>query len=106
MGMMNFEVAHTLPKEDARARMEKLTQYWGSKYGVKSHWNGDEATLSGKVMGITLDAKLHVTQEKVGGEGSDPGMLLRGQAKKYLTHKMSSFLDPRKKLEDLATEKD
>src|SRR6476659_10619080 len=102
MGMLNFEVPHSLPKDDAKKRIEQLTQYWGSKYGVKSVWNGDEAKVSGKVMGVQIDATLRVENNKVGGEATDPGMLLRGQAKKYLTGKFSAFLDPSKSLTDLA----
>jgi hypothetical protein len=106
MGLLSFEVPHTLPKEEARKRLEQLTRYWAGKYGVASRWSGDEATLSGKVMGISLSATLKVTESKVGGEATDPGMLLRGKAKKYLTHKFNSYLDPAKTLEQLGGEKE
>jgi hypothetical protein len=59
------------------------------------------AKLSGKVMGIHLDATLRVTDKTVGGEASDPGLLLRGQAKKYLTHKFETWLDPKRSVEEL-----
>ena len=51
--------------------------------------------------GLTLDATMRVTDKTVGGEATDPGMLLRGQAKKYLTHKFETWLDPGKSLEEL-----
>lgn len=101
MAKLNFEVPHSLPKDDAQKRIEQLTQYWGIKYGVKSSWNGDQATVFGKVMGVQIDAVLRVHADKVGGEASDPGLLLRGQAKKYLTGKFSAYLDPKKSLADL-----
>jgi hypothetical protein len=100
MGNMKFEVSHSLPKEEARKRIEKLTQYW-VKHGINSSWAGDSATLTGKVMGVQFDAKLAVTDKSVGGEGTDPGMLLRGTAKKYLEGKFATFLDPSKSLSDL-----
>ena len=49
----------------------------------------------------TIDGKLTVEAGKIAGEASDPGMLLRGQAKKYLERKFSEYLDPTKSLEQL-----
>ncbi len=95
-----FHVSHALPRSEARARIEKLTEAW-SRHGVQSKWKGDEAELDGKVMGMHLVATLKVTDSQVGGEATDPGMLLRGQAKKYLTEKFAHYLDPKKALADL-----
>ena len=93
MGKIDFHVTHTLSLAEAKKRIEKLTQHWAK--------HGDEAKLHGRVMGINLDAVLRVTDKTVGGEASDPGLLLRGQAKKYLTHKFETWLDPRKSIEEL-----
>ena len=77
MGKIDFHVAHTLPLAEAKKRMERLTAYW-AKHGIQSTWAGDEAKLHGRVMGIHLDATLRVTDKTVGGEATDPGLLLRG----------------------------
>ena len=100
MGMIQFQVPHSLTLADAKRRMERLTQYW-AKHGIQSVWKGEEAKLSGKVMGLHLDATMRVTEKTVGGEATDPGMLLRGQAKKYLTHKFETWLDPGNSVEEL-----
>ncbi len=100
MGMLKFEVPHSLPKDEAKKRIELLTTYW-KKHGITATWAGDAATLVGKVMGVQFDAKLAVTDKTVGGEGTDPGMLLRGTAKKYLEGKFSTYLDPKKSVADL-----
>ena len=105
MGMMKFEVSHSLPKDEAKKRIEALTRYW-KKHGITAQWSGDSATLAGKVMGVAFDAKLAVTERTVGGEGTDPGMLLRGTAKKYLEGKFASWLDPSKSLAELEQAKD
>ncbi len=97
---MEFHVSHALPRAEARARIEKLTSYW-SRHGIQSTWNGDEAQLNGKVLGMHLVATLRVTDTQVGGEASDPGMLFRGQAKRYLTEKFAHFLNPAIPLADL-----
>lgn len=106
MGTMKFEVPHKLPKDEAKKRIEQLTDYWKSKYGIQSSWQGDGASMNGRVMGIKLEASFQVTESGVSGEGTDPGMLFREKAKKYLTHKFSSFLDPSKSLEDLKKSED
>ena len=106
MAMLKFEVPHALPKDEARKRVEALLAYWSKKYGVQSSWQGDGATLSGKAMGVSIDARLQVTDAKVGGESKDPGMLLRGQAQKYLTRKFAEFLDSKKSLADLQRDDD
>jgi hypothetical protein len=95
MATMKFDVPHSLPKEEAKKRLEQLIAYWANKYGVKSQWAGDSATVTGKVMGISLDANLQVKDGVVVGEGTDPGMLLRSKAKQYITGKVGAFLDPK-----------
>ncbi|MET0401586.1 MAG: polyhydroxyalkanoic acid system family protein [Cystobacter sp.] len=101
MGTMKFEIPHTLNKDQARQRVEQLLAYWKSKYGVQSNWSGDGAKVSGKVMGISLDANFTITDGVIQGEGTDPGMLLRGKAKSYIQDKFSSVLDSSKSIDDV-----
>ncbi|MCI0570532.1 MAG: polyhydroxyalkanoic acid system family protein [Myxococcaceae bacterium] len=101
MGTMKLDVPHSLPKDEAKKRLAQLVDYWSSKYGVKSQWTGDSATVTGKVMGIALEASFEVRDGIVAGEGTDPGMLLRSKAKQYIQSKMSAFLDPSKNPADL-----
>ncbi len=104
MGMIKLEIPHTLSMDEAKARVQALLDYWGRKYGVKSSWAGDKATFAGKAMGITIDGYLTVAMGRVGGEATDPGMLLRGQATKYLQRKFGDYLDPKKTLADVQGE--
>jgi len=99
--MIKFEVPSSLSIEDAKKRVEALLAYWHRKYGVKSSWTGEKAVMSGRAMGVSIDGKLEVLATKVSGEAADPGMLLRGQATKYLTRKFGEYLDPKKTLEQL-----
>lgn len=101
MGFIKFEVPNSLPVEDAKKRVEALLGYWNRKYGVSSAWEGIGATMKGKAMGISIDGKLAVEGSRIAGEASDPGMLLRGQAQKYLQRKFSEYLDPAKSLEQI-----
>lgn len=101
MRFIKFEVPNSLPVEDAKKRVEALLSYWARKYGVTSAWTGVAATMKGKAMGVTIDGKLAVEAQRIAGEASDPGMLLRGQAQKYLIRKFAEYLDPSKSLEQV-----
>lgn len=101
MANLKFEVPHSLSREEAKKRVEALLEAWGRKYGMQTQWAGDSAQVAGKAMGIRIDARLEVGEKAVGGEGPDPGMLLRGQAQKYLTRKFADYLNPSKSLADL-----
>ena len=106
MGRITFEMAHRLGKDEAKQRIEALTQYWGRKYGVATNWNGDSVDFKGKVMGVSLDGTLRILDDKVSGDATDPGMLLRGQAKKYVERKFATYLDPGKTLPEIQKAED
>ncbi len=101
MGTMKFEVPHSLPKDEAKQRVDQLLKYWHGKYGMKTEWSDHSGKISGKIMGITIEADFTIADTAVQGEGTDPGMLLRGKAKSYLQEKFSSVLDPKKSLDDV-----
>ncbi len=106
MGMMKMEIAHRLPVDDAKKRIDALLGYWKRKYNVASAWAGDKATFSGKAMGITFDGNFVLQATKIAGEAKDPGMLLRGSAKSYLERKFAEYLDPNKSLEQVTKGED
>lgn len=106
MGLLNFEVVHTLSKDDAKRRVEHLLAYWKTKYGVTSQWNGDRAQISGKVMKVDLTGSLSVSDQSVSGEATDPGFLLREPARSYLNKKLKIYLDPESDPVRLATASD
>ncbi len=62
--------------------------------------------MKGKAVGVTIDGNLEVLANKISGEASDPGMLLRGQAQKYLTRKFSEYLDASRSLDDIRGKED
>ena len=106
MGFIQFDVPNSLPVEDAKKRVEALLSYWNRKYGVTSAWTGASATMKGKAVGVTIDGKLTVEASRIAGEASDPGMLLRGQAKKYLERKFAEYLDTNRSLDQLIKNED
>jgi hypothetical protein len=101
MGMLKFEVPHQLSKDEALHRARKLLEYWGGKYGITSQWTGDTAHLSGKVMGISLEANMTILEDRVDAEATDPGMLFRGKARRYLEEKFEWAMSPERSADDL-----
>ena len=104
MGLLPLEIPHKLSVDEAKKRVEALLAYWSRKYGVTATWAGDKVSFAGKAMGISIDGSLSVLASKIDGQATDPGMLLRGQAKKYLTRKFEDYLDPNKTLADVSKE--
>jgi putative polyhydroxyalkanoate system protein len=92
---MTFDFPHTLTRDDARARMEALTEYLTRRHGLQVTWDGDRGTVRGKVLAVvTIDGAFVVSDDSVHVEGKDPGMLWRKRAVEYLKKKFDQYLDP------------
>lgn len=104
MGRMNFELPHALTQSEAKTRVELMLDAWTKKFGLVAHWNGDAADFKGKVMGIALDGNLAVLEHSVKGDVTDPGLLFRSQAKKYVERKFTEYLDPAKSTDELKSQ--
>jgi len=99
---MKFEQAHTLGKDEAKARVQVLTKYWHDRYGVAVNWTSDySAHAKGSVKGVEFDATLTIRDSDVSAEGTDPGFLVRAAITAYLRQQLSEYLDPKKSVEDL-----
>ena len=101
---MSFRVEWPLSgmsQEDAKARLGALGEYLKHKHNIEVIWTGDRATVKGRYMVVGIDGSLSFQGGKAVFEGKDPGFLWRGKAKDYLQNKLSMYLDPKTKLEDL-----
>jgi len=98
---MKFDHPHSLGKDEAKRRIERLADYWKTQYGVSVSWNADSARLVGAVKGINFDATLTVRDGSVDAEGTDPGMLMRAVTTAYLKKKLAIYLDPKVRPEDI-----
>ena len=101
MEKLKFEVPNSLPIDEAKKRVEALLSYWSKKYGVtidlvRAH-RDHERQSDGRVHRRRARGRGHAHR----GEASDPGMLLRGQAQKYLIRKFGEYLDPRRSVDDI-----
>ncbi len=93
---------HSLPIDDARARIRALGEYLSAKHGINVSWSGENlAKIAGKYLVVSIEGSVTVEDKRVRFEGKDPGMLWRGKAKDYLSAKLAKYLNPATKLEDL-----
>ena len=94
---------HSLTREDARERIRALGEYLSNKHGIAVTWSSDDqAKISGKYLVVTIEGSVTIEDARVRFEGNDPGMLWRGKAKDYLSHKLEKYLDPKTPAPDLA----
>jgi hypothetical protein len=91
---MHIEFPHPLGDDEARARLEALGDYLNAKHGIAVTWSGDEARIKGRYLVVGIDGKVAMQPGRVVFDGKDPGLLWRGKAKDYLTHKLGRYLDP------------
>ncbi len=98
---MKFEHPHSLGKEEAKRRIERLSSHWQARYGVAVAWFGDSARLTGAAKGIAFDATLTVADTHVAAEGTDPGILMRALVTGYFKRKLTDYLNPSKSIDDL-----
>ena len=98
---MEFDFPHSLPREDARARLQALGEYLNSRHGIQVSWTGDRGSFRGKYMVVDFEGELTLGEQSVHFRGKDPGFLLRKKAMSYLQEKLAKYLDPRTTLEKL-----
>ncbi len=104
VAFMAFELEqkHSFSVEEARERIAALGEYLQNKHGLAVTWTGDTtAKISGKYLVVTIEGTVLVQSDKVSFSGKDPGMLWRGKAKDYLSHKLGKYLDAGTKLDAL-----
>ena len=98
---LRFELPHTFSSDDALARMQALGSYYANKYDAQVSWQGSSGRIKAKYMLFEIDCELEVTTDKIRAVGKDPGALLRKKALRYLTGKVTAYLDPSVTVEQL-----
>jgi hypothetical protein len=99
---MQLDYPHRLTREDARARLEALTEYLSRRHGIQVSWDSDRGTVRGRVLKVvSIDGQFVLGDGSVHVEAKDPGILWRKKALEYLRRKLDVYLDPGRALADL-----
>ena len=101
---MEIDYPYELSDQDARARLDILSQYLANKHGIKVTWlDTAKAKFSGKYLVVRIDGELTLGNGRAKFRGEDPGFLWRSRAKEYIQDKLAKYLDPKNAPEQLPT---
>lgn len=100
---MKVQHAHSFDREEARKRLEVLTNYWSTKYGMSSRWSGDTVHVNGKVKGIKFEGDIQVTDSGIAGDVKAGFLAEKLGGKQYVEQKLQEYLDPGNTIEVLRT---
>lgn len=99
---MKIEKTHSFARSECKKRLQELCRYWKVKYGIEDVWTGDNATVSGSILGFSFEASLEIDDNQIVVVGPPPNILVRGRVIGYIEHKLTQYLDPDTSLSDLA----
>lgn len=92
---MRIAEPHAFSVEEARARLHFLLDYWTQRFGVKQEWHGgDLVYVTGWVLGIRVEARVHVQGHRIWAVAVDPGPIMRRTAERYIRGKLAKYMHP------------
>lgn len=96
---MKVTVPHSLPKEEAKARIQKLVgelqkQYAGMVKNIQEKWTGDTGEFSFEMMGFTVGGAVFVEPSQVRLEGKLPmaAMMFKSKVEDSIRTKAAELL--------------
>lgn len=101
---MEIDFPYELSDQDARSRLDILSQYLANKHGIQVTWTDPaKARFSGKYLVVRIEGELTLGNGRARFRGEDPGFLWRGRAKEYIQGKLAKYLDPKNPADQLPT---
>jgi len=95
------EYRHALSLEEACARVRALTDYWDTRFGTRTCWDGPRGHISGKVLGIRFEGTFSVEEERLRGQLRTGFLGERLGGRGYVLRKLADYLDPARPLAEL-----
>lgn len=93
---MEIDFPYELSDQDARGRLDILSQYLANKHGIAVTWTDTaKARFTGKYLVVRIEGELTLGGGRAKFRGEDPGFLWRGRAKEYIQGKLAKYLDPK-----------
>jgi hypothetical protein len=101
---MEIDFPYELSDQEARGRLDILSQYLANKHGIAVTWiEPAKARFSGKYLVVRIEGELTLGSGRAKFRGEDPGFLWRGRAKEYIQGKLATYLDPKTPADKLPT---
>jgi hypothetical protein len=96
---LSFSVPHNLNKAEARSRLEAFTdrvrqKYQGQVKDIKESWEGDTLCFGFRTMGINIDGRLAVENERLAVDGNLPfsAMMFKGKIESSLKEELEKLM--------------
>lgn len=91
---IRIEQPHTYSVQEARIRLGYLLDYWTERFGVTQKWSGNTVLVTGKVLGIRVEAWVQVQGHRIWALAVDPGPLMRRAGERYIRNKIAKYMHP------------
>ena len=101
MGLYRDEYPHSLPREEAIARLRALTDYWDAQYRTRTDWDGHQGRIQGRVFRLSFWSRFVVDETGIHGELKVSFLAARMGGRGYLKRKLDHYMDPGVSLEQL-----
>ena len=99
MPKLNFSVPHNLEKAEAKSRLEAFAgrvreKYQGQVKDVKEWWEGDTLCFAFRTMGINIEGRLAVEDERLNVDGNLPfsAMMFKGKIESGLRDELDKLM--------------
>ncbi len=99
MPQFNVTVPHTLSREDARAKLEKFSEFLQQKFqgqvkNVEESWEGDTLNFAFRTYGINLKGNIAVNDSdlKLTGEIPFSAMMFRGKIESAIREQLENLV--------------
>ena len=91
---IRIEQPHAYTAQEARVRLSYLLDYWTERFGVTQQWSGNTVLVTGKVLGIRVEAWVQVQGHRIWALAVDPGPLMRRAGERYIRNKIAKYMHP------------
>ena len=98
---MKLDKQHPHSQEEAVARIRALTDYWDTRHGTHTVWQGSSARINGKVKGISFSGTFEVEQGRLVADVKVGFLAEKIGGRAYVERKLDDYLDPGNSLESL-----
>jgi 3-methyladenine DNA glycosylase/8-oxoguanine DNA glycosylase len=96
-----YPLPPSISQREAVERVRALTDYWAAQYGTTTEWVDTRGTISGRVLGLSFQARFQVEPRRMLGELEVSFLAVKMGGRQYLKRKLDHYLDPDNSLEDL-----
>lgn len=101
MGVYKDQYPYDMPQQEAMDRVRALTDYWDTRYGTRTSWEGNTGNIRGRAFRISFEATFIINPGLMNGEMTVSVLAVKMGGRRYLKGKLDEYLDPAHTLEEL-----